>query len=415
MSTCRMDAAAATYATAHEHPATHRTSRRDVLVNSALSGVLSLLAVAAFCGLGALPGSILSWGFPALWMVSMALSLCFARAAVSTRSALLRRRILRTYPWQQMSAAVQRDAAGPHKLALPHPDAPGKEIQLLLPSALPDAIPDASPDEVWFAGDPRYMGVVALPGPRRMATVLPPAALDRGIPAYSGPLSEEARRRALAVGARVRVPDDTLERGPLPVHGGEKVAMHHPETAVGFRRTLLRRRCALYGQLGALAVFFSAIGLVDDPDPLVPAAGMLMVLSPFTVLSAAVAVGGARRLGQTLRTYPWQECAGEPDNRLSLVILRPAKGHEVRLKSLPLRKAFPNADRYWFAGDLRYGGAVSEAGGNRPTRVVHTHPKKAAAKKAAKNRRTTPANDALDTLAEQSGLTKGGRPKTWAY
>jgi hypothetical protein len=408
------DRAVSTYACAYDHPATQRASRLRIVLHSAEAIGLFALAVGCLVSLRSLPDSSVSWGFPILWILSLVLFALCVKAAVLTTAARRDQKILRTYPWQRLHGAVCVDAAGQHKLVLPNPDAFYQEIHLLTGSRLFPSTGDSPPvpgsvlpDEVWFAGDPRFMTVVALPGPRRMSTVIQPSAHDTQIAAYDGPISDEARRRALSVGARVAHPEEALMRGPVRVGDPARVAMHHPETAAGWRRSMLRRSVALYGQIAALAVFFTAISLVDDPDPLIPAAVILVITSPFTLLCAALVFGGARRLGRTLRAYPWQEVVGEPENGQSVVVLRPAKGLEFRLRSLPLRTHFKNADRFWFAGDMRYGGALSEAGGGRPTRVVNVDPKK-----AHERLRATPQ---LNALAEESGLTKDGRPKTWVY
>ncbi|MEV0374023.1 hypothetical protein AB0I10_30170 [Streptomyces sp. NPDC050636] len=64
-------------------------------------------------------------------------------------------------------------------------------------------------------------------------------------------------------------------RIPVPVGGPAQTALHHPDTAADWHRSLFRRRVTLYGQLAALVGFFVTIGLRADPDPLIPAAGAL--------------------------------------------------------------------------------------------------------------------------------------------
>ncbi|WP_020122631.1 hypothetical protein [Streptomyces canus] len=57
--------------------------------------------------------------------------------------------------------------------------------------------------EVWFAGDPRFLGVVAVPGPRRLFGAAQRTAVDDRMPARTRGVSHEARERAKAAGARV--------------------------------------------------------------------------------------------------------------------------------------------------------------------------------------------------------------------
>ena len=57
--------------------------------------------------------------------------------------------------------------------------------------------------EVWFAGDPRFLGVVAVPGPRRLFGVAQRTAVDDRMSARKRGVSAEAPERAKAAGARV--------------------------------------------------------------------------------------------------------------------------------------------------------------------------------------------------------------------
>ncbi|TJZ41303.1 hypothetical protein FCH28_37340 [Streptomyces piniterrae] len=399
-------------ATAATEPPTARAARLRILAAAASAVLLLGLAGALNLGLDHLPASAVSWGFPLLYVLSCAALAGSCRAFAQTAAARHRARVLRTYPWQRLHGVLRRDDGGRHHLVLPDPGLHGREIRLPVDGRF--ATGATPPDEVWFAGDPRFLGVLALPGPRRMTTLAQPAARDTRLRAYAGPLDDTARARALAVGARVAVPDGALDRGPVPVDGSAKTALHHPDTAADWRRSLLRRRITLYGQLALLAGFFVTIGLRADPDPLIPAAVVLMLVAPFTVLVSALSVGGARRLGRTLRTYPWQEMYGEPEATGTgrdgeILALKPARGQVVRLRSVPTRRRFAVTERYWFAGDLRYGGAVSGPDGGDPVRVLRVKPAKA---KPGRKRQESPEQDAL---AERAGLTKNGRPRNWAY
>ncbi|MEU9116684.1 hypothetical protein AB0D04_34280 [Streptomyces sp. NPDC048483] len=393
--------------TAADDPPTTRAIRHRTAATATSTLLLLCLALAAQTALARLPEAIVSWGFPLLYALSCAALLGGCRALARTLHTRHQARVLRTYPWQRLNGVLRRDDDGRHHLVLPHPDVPGEELRLPVDSRFENA-----PDEVWFAGDPRFLGVLALPGPRRMTMLARPAARDSRLRAYAGPLDAGARARALAVGARVAPPAGALENGPAPVDDAAKVALDHGTTATGLRRSLVRRRIALYGQLAALTGFFVTISLRDDPDPLLPAALVLLLVAPFTLLTAALAAGGTRRLERTLRTYPWQELYGEPEVTGSahdgeVLVLKPERGRTVRLRAVPLRRRFDAAERFWFAGDLRYGGAVSAPGGAGPVRVVRVKPAK-----PGKRRSGSPEADAL---AERAGLTRNGRPRTWAY
>ncbi|MGX1477895.1 UNVERIFIED_CONTAM: hypothetical protein RKD50_006703 [Streptomyces canus] len=52
-------------------------------------------------------------------------------------------------------------------------------------------------------GDPRFLGVVAVPGPRRLFGVAQRAAVDDRMSARKRGVSPEARERAKVAGARV--------------------------------------------------------------------------------------------------------------------------------------------------------------------------------------------------------------------
>ncbi|MFI1616522.1 hypothetical protein ACH4VT_05980 [Streptomyces lydicus] len=55
----------------------------------------------------------------------------------------------------------------------------------------------------WFAGAPRYLGVVATPGPRHLVLVAQREATDSRMSPRKRGVSPEARARARAAGARV--------------------------------------------------------------------------------------------------------------------------------------------------------------------------------------------------------------------
>ncbi|WP_329393906.1 hypothetical protein OHA45_08775 [Streptomyces lydicus] len=55
----------------------------------------------------------------------------------------------------------------------------------------------------WFAGDPRYLGVVATPGPHHLVPVAQREATDSRMSPRRRGVSPEARARARAAGARV--------------------------------------------------------------------------------------------------------------------------------------------------------------------------------------------------------------------
>ncbi|MET9831867.1 hypothetical protein ABZ078_21800 [Streptomyces sp. NPDC006385] len=116
-------------------------------------------------------------------------------------------RILRVYPWRQLSGAVRITKGKDALFVLPDPDSPEKVVSLKAPAGLfrtwsHEALKEYD-EELWYAGDPRFACVVAKPGLRGLGYLAQPTAYNhRTSPRRKG-LSPEARRRARAIGARV--------------------------------------------------------------------------------------------------------------------------------------------------------------------------------------------------------------------
>ncbi|MFE0329606.1 hypothetical protein ACFW08_23020 [Streptomyces sp. NPDC058960] len=117
------------------------------------------------------------------------------------------RRILAVYPWRQQSGAVRITKAKDALFVLPDPDSPETTVSLKVAAGLfrswsREALKGYD-KELWYAGDPRFACVVAKPGLRGLGYLVQPTAYNpRTSPRRKG-LSEEARRRARAIGARV--------------------------------------------------------------------------------------------------------------------------------------------------------------------------------------------------------------------
>ncbi|MHC5258078.1 hypothetical protein ACYSUO_09340 [Streptomyces sp. UC4497] len=120
------------------------------------------------------------------------------------------RRILRVYPWQSCRGAAGLANNGTTRFSLPDPERPARDISVGHGDWLGSgftfwvrAVKAEAVHEVWFAGDPRFLGVVAVPGPRRLVRVAQREALDGRMSARKRGISPEARERAKAAGARV--------------------------------------------------------------------------------------------------------------------------------------------------------------------------------------------------------------------
>lgn len=122
-------------------------------------------------------------------------------AAWSQRCANLTkvRQILAVYPWQTHSGAVHTYRRTAPQIRVPHPERQGQQVSLRVGWAdrrtWRHVAERDKNREIWFAGDPRFLAVVALPGPRGFTFVSGSHA-----PA-SGEVSQEALEKAYSAGA----------------------------------------------------------------------------------------------------------------------------------------------------------------------------------------------------------------------
>lgn len=93
------------------------------------------------------------------------------------------RRVLEIYPWQSHTQVAHATQNGSTHLRLPDPDNQEKGVTVpLRPSdnrRWRRVAPENPAREFWFAGDPRFAGVVALPGPRTLTLIEQRNALGR--------------------------------------------------------------------------------------------------------------------------------------------------------------------------------------------------------------------------------------------
>ena len=120
------------------------------------------------------------------------------------------RRVLRVYPWQAHHGVAQLASNGTTRFVLPSPDQPEKTVTLRYGNYLGSGftfwvreVKAERVDEVWFAGDPRFLAVVAVPGPRRLLALGQPEATNPSMAPRRKGVSPEAKERARAAGARV--------------------------------------------------------------------------------------------------------------------------------------------------------------------------------------------------------------------
>lgn len=135
-------------------------------------------------------------------------------------SAVQARRILRAYPWQMHrtpeSGIGQIPGAklGDVWLAFANPDQPERDVPVILHGHAGsvwwrrrlgrgyESEKTRQVAEVWFAGDPRFAGVIAVPGPRRLFLLLQFAAPQSGADGEKQ-ASPEAVERARRAGVQV--------------------------------------------------------------------------------------------------------------------------------------------------------------------------------------------------------------------
>ncbi len=171
----------ADYATAWDHPLSRRAWVSHLVVN--VVGLIGWLA--AWIGLLAVLVVFLSPGFAFLFVPFLIYSLY--RAVIQLRyfpAAFRMRRILQTYPWQilrNVPSGLSKHPEVPGRqygwFELPNPAHPEQRLPLVFAQHLrtewwsrrlaPRAKPElkAQVEVMWFAGDPRFIGLIAAPAP----------------------------------------------------------------------------------------------------------------------------------------------------------------------------------------------------------------------------------------------------------
>lgn len=191
---------------AYDDPATRRAWRRTALFR--LSAFL--LSVASFPAWLFVVVMTPIWALWFLFPVVFVLLYIAMLNTVRASQALRIRRILRIYTWQAGPDAVSTAKNGTTRITMPNPDLPEKRISLRHGGWLGSgftfwvrAVRAGAVEEVWFAGDPRFLGVIAVPGPARLLSLAQPEAINNRMSARKRGVSPEARERARLAGARV--------------------------------------------------------------------------------------------------------------------------------------------------------------------------------------------------------------------
>ncbi|MFH8404362.1 hypothetical protein ACH4FX_06245 [Streptomyces sp. NPDC018019] len=146
-----------------------------------------------------------------LWLPVLCVGMWYALLAVIAAASLTgTRRVLRVYPWQVGIAEAKPEKNGSTQFVVPDPERPEKTVSLGYGGLIGTrghfwvrAVKSGRVTEAWFAGDPRYLGVVAAPGPRHLLGVAQREATDARMSPRKKGVSPEARAPARAAGARV--------------------------------------------------------------------------------------------------------------------------------------------------------------------------------------------------------------------
>ncbi|WP_055702589.1 hypothetical protein [Streptomyces silaceus] len=217
------------YVTAWEHPPTRRAWLQHMAMN--VVGLIGwLIGWIALLGISTRTPDWVVWVFMPYFIYGL------YRAVVQVGyfpAGLRMRRILRTYPWQVLCGVPRGLAAHPAAqddgiwIELPDPTDQEEKIPLVFTSHFrsywwmrriggPRTKPElkAQLEPLWFAGDPRFLGVVAASRrggevPRRLRALQQPSALGKAPAGLSRDASPVDLERARNAGARL--PDHVAE------------------------------------------------------------------------------------------------------------------------------------------------------------------------------------------------------------
>ncbi|GCD44217.1 hypothetical protein GKJPGBOP_03909 [Streptomyces paromomycinus] len=192
--------------TAWQDPMTRRAWRRTAVLRCAALPAWLLGFLAWLFAVVMTPAWLL-----VLWLPVLCVGIWYTLLAVIATTSLARtRRVLRVYPWQVGVAEAKPKENGSTRFVVSDPERPEKTVSLGHGGLIGTrghfwvrAVKSGHVTETWFAGDPRYLGVVAAPGPRHLLWVAQREATDSRMPPRKKGVSPAARAMARAAGARV--------------------------------------------------------------------------------------------------------------------------------------------------------------------------------------------------------------------
>ncbi|MBZ4020010.1 hypothetical protein CCS38_30585 [Streptomyces purpurogeneiscleroticus] len=294
------------------------------------------------------------------------------------------RRVLRTYPWQVFEGGLPHSVGkGGSGLGsrpwfkIPDPDDPGSEVSVSLDAnrrtrwwlkrMSPQAGPEAKGDirTLWFAGDPRFRGILAVPGkrgPRRMLEV-PWSVWLRSVE-HPGNASPEALTRALKAGVRLpelAIPAMESKRAPVvpapaPPSGP---AWAFPATRRSMRLRLLR--AAAVPAVASIPFFWYLSGLfAHGTNGILSGKSLALLLGVIVVAFQRLRTSFALYRKLRSRGTPWRTMDVEVRHRGRALVL--VTGNEALRTQLALRRLPAGRAQVWYVGDIYGAGVVSLRG-----------------------------------------------------
>jgi hypothetical protein len=374
-----------------------------------LGGVL-LVVVGAVVAVTRLAGPSKGWIGLGCLVVVLGLLVVTARYRERDREVRRMGAVLARYPWREYGhdEGYADDDAGVPRLGLRLLETGGRAVGTFRPVKAAGSV--SVDGTVWFAGDPRFGGVLASPGGgspifvRRIVADTERGTAEQDRQALSAGLLDARFAAGMTAGEEQRGSVD----GSVPVAGQGRSPSGPVPATLDVLRAMRRRARWVGGIYWALvvlqvaactgAVIATALGawpalvlLVIDAIPL--------MMTWWVARRIGAGVGQARR---TLDVYAWEEwdCKAQRLESHDRVVLVTADDRAVCAvqnlgAGLAVHEALQGrATTLLFAGDVHYGGVVALSDGSGPTAVTCT---------PTGRRRTKPKPGAEDR-ARRAGL-----------
>ncbi|MBY8344802.1 hypothetical protein LXH13_25540 [Streptomyces spinosirectus] len=252
-------------------------------------------------------------------------------------------------------------------------------------------------EPLWFAGDPRFLAVVAAPGrggkaPKRLHFLYQRPAVDIQCAPDSWDATPTDLEHARRAGARVDMPsstaavDEVADQGAQRLPWASQPALKHPPTDRAIRRRVIRQMVLLFAVWPALVLIPLLLAAGGD-DRFIPIMVRVIVLVPIVVPLHIWALVTALRMHRVLSTHSWRlvECEvvrsaahgwrlkdrSASGREIRVPAILRLHGHGTVLTAVPFKRyVSPRITHLWCAGPPGVGAVVSEPGGARPFRLA---------------------------------------------